>query len=130
MRKFCNSTQNLGSFNFFFAVHHKFDHFSLLSFPPLFDAKIKVTRLIHTTSCLFISIYDADSSRGAGKGGGGYAARGGVTSGADGGGACGNITQDPFIHENMSWQVNHTCNGCVLQHVSNLPAEVPHTIYL
>ena len=58
---------------------------------------------------MFISICDADSSMGAG----GYAAGGGVTSGADGGGACRNITHDPFIHEKLSWQgTKHIC--CLL----------------
>ena len=50
---------------------------------------------------VFNSSCGDDSSTGAGEGGGGYQATGGVTSAADGGGACGNITQDPFIHEKI-----------------------------
>ena len=53
---------------------------------------------------MFISFCAADSS----IGGGSYAAAGGVKSAADGCGACGNITQDPFIHENLSSQVVRT----------------------
>ena len=57
---------------------------------------------------VFMSSCGDDSSTGAGEGGGGYQATGGITPAADGGGACENITQDTFIHENLSWQVDKT----------------------
>ena len=41
---------------------------------------------------VFMSSCGDDSSTGAGEGGGGYQATGGITPAADGGGACENIT--------------------------------------